>query len=207
MKYLCLFTYAILGLLALLSILTALKFKKNEQPWRIIAIYLLGSFAAQVIAYGYWEMKWNNLLILHIYSLFQFFAFSVFYWSATSNMTKKRLIASVSGGVFCLLIVNSIWNESLQDFNSLGIFISNGTIVVYAISHFFEVLGADEKSRRNLIVNSGILLFMSESLVIFLFGNFLKHVAQIDQAGLWYTHATTYIVFLLLIFWNHAKLN
>lgn len=207
MIYLWILTYVILTLLGILSVLTSLKFKKNDLPWKIIAVYLIGSFIAQGIAYGYWELKWNNLLILHIYSLFQFIAFSAFYYSAFAKKSNKRIILIVSSAVTSLLIVNSIWNESLEDFNSLGIFISNGTIVLYSVVYFFEILGAEISEKKYLIINAGILLFMCESLVIFLFGNFLKEVAQMDQAALWYTHASTYILFLILIFWNHAQLN
>lgn len=207
MKYLLLLNYITLAFLGILSILVALKFKKNELPWKIIAIYLIGSFITQSIAYIYWELNWNNLKILHIYSLFQFVAFSAFYLSTTHGRIKKRVIWITSGVICCLLIINSIWNESLQEFNSLGVFISNGTIIIYVVAHFFEVLGADLHTKKYLIINSGILLFISESLVIFLFGNLLKDVEMIDQAGLWYTHAITYLLFLILTLWNHVKLN
>ena len=195
MKYIPLFNLAILGLLAFLSILTLPKFKRNELPWKIISIYIVGSFIAQGVAHGYWEMKWNNLKILHIYSLFQFVAFSAFYRSITVRKTKRLLIMLFSSAISLFLVLNSIWFESLQDFNSLGVFISYGTIIVFAVSHFFEVLGADTSTKKYLIINSGILLFVSESLVIFLFGNFLKNIAQIYQTGLWYTHGATNILF------------
>ncbi len=207
MKYLMTFNIVTLVLLGTLSILMSLEFKKNELPRKVIAIYLIGSFIAQGIATIYWYFGLNNLTILHIYSLFQFIAFSAFFWSATENKTKQRWITVISGIVSCLLVINSIWNESLSDFNSMGIFISNGTIVAYSITYFFEILGANLDSKKYLIVNAGVLMFISESLVVFLFGNFLKEVALIDQAVLWYTHISTYIIFLLLIFWNHAKLK
>jgi hypothetical protein len=207
MKYLMTFNIVTLVLLGILSILTSLKFNKNELPWKIIAVYAIGSFICQGVATIYWKLNLNNLTILHIYSLFEFVAFSAFFWSTTQKTSKRKWIFIVSGIVSCLIIVNSIWNEPLRDFNSLGIFISNGTIVVYSVSYFFEVLGADVKTKKYLIVNAGILIFICESLVVFLFGNFLKEVALIDQAVLWYTHISTYIVFLLLILWNYAKLN
>ncbi|MDG1331152.1 MAG: hypothetical protein P8P74_02400 [Crocinitomicaceae bacterium] len=205
--HLLLFNFVTLALIAILGILTSLKFKKNELPWKIIALYLIGSFVTNVITYVFWEMKWNNLKILHIYSIFQFVSFSAFYWSTTRNRTKQLLILVFSGTITGLLILNSIWFESLQDFNSMGIFISNGTLIVYSVAYFFEVLGAEVNAKKFLIVNAGILVFISESLVVFLFGNFLKKVALIDQAVLWYTHISTYIIFLLLILWNHAKLD
>lgn len=207
MKYLMLFNFVTLTLLGILSVITFLKFEKNELPWKIIAVYLIGSFITQGIATVYWLLGLNNLTILHIYSLFQFIAFSAFYWSTTNKKVKKQLIVIVSGVVSCLLIVNSIWNEPLREFNSLGIFISNGTIMVYAVSYFFEVLSAEVSTKKHIIINSGILLFMCESLVVFLFGNFLKKIEPIDQAGLWYAHISTYIFFLILILWNYAKLN
>ncbi len=205
--HLLLFSFVTLALLGILSILTSLKFKENELPRKIIAFYLIGSFIAQGVSTIFWIFKLNNLTILHIYSLFQFVAFAAFYWSTTDKRAKKKLILISSGVVSCLLIINSIWNESLRDFNSIGIFVSNGTVIVFAVSYFFEVLSAESSVKKYFIINSGILLFTCESLVVFLFGNFLKKVALIDQVGLWYTHATTYFLFLILIFWNHAKLN
>lgn len=207
MKYLMLFNILTLVLLGVLSVLTSLKFKKNELPWKVIAVYVTGSFIAQGIATIYWYFGLNNLTILHVYSLFQFVALSTFFWSTSPKRTKKRLIAIISGIVSCLLVVNSIWNESLRDFNSMGIFISNGILIVYSVAYFFEVLGAEVNAKKYLIINAGILMFISESLVVFLFGNFLKKVALLDQAVLWYTHISTYIIFLLLILWNHAKLD
>ena len=202
-----LFNAATLILLGILCVLTSLKFKANELPWRVIAFYVIGSFIAQGISTIYWKLGLNNLKILHVYSLFQFIAFSIFYWSTTKKSVKRQIIYIVSGVVSSVLVINSIWNESIRDFNSLGIFISNGTIVVYAVAYFFEVLSADISAKKYLLINAGILIFMCESLVVFLFGNLLKEVALIDQAVLWYTHITTYIIFLILILWNHAKLN
>lgn len=205
--YILSFGLVTLIMLGFLSVITSLRFRKNELPWKIIALYVTGSFLAHGVSMLYWLYEENNLTILHIYSLFQFIAFSLFYWSLTKSPSKNKVILTLTVTISSLLIVNSIFNESLKDFNSIGVFISNGTIVAYAIAHFFEVLGADINSKKYLLINAGILLFISESLVLFLFGNLLKDVAQIDQAGLWYTHATTYIIFLLLIFWNHVKLN
>lgn len=201
------FNAVTLLLLGILSILTSLKFKKNELQWKVIAIYVVGSFISQGIATILWYFEMNNLTILHIYSLFEFMAFSAFFWSATESKLKKKWILTISGIVSCSLVIDSIWNESLQDFNSLGIFISNGTIIFYSITYFFELLGADTNERKYLVLNAGILIFICESLVIFLFGNFLKNIDIIEQAILWYTHITTYILFLSLILWNYVKLN
>lgn len=201
------FNLVTLVLLGALSILTSLKFNKNGLPWKIIAIYVIGSFISQGVATIYWKLNLNNLTILHIYSLFEFIAFSAFFWSLTSLVNKKKWIVIVSGVISCLLIANSIWNEPLRDFNSLGIFISNGTIIAYSIGYLFEVLRTDLNTKKYVLVNAGILIFICESLVVFLFGNFLKEVALIDQAVLWYTHISSYIIFLLLTLWNHVKLN
>jgi len=184
-----------------------MKFNKNELQWKVIAIYVVGSFISQSIATILWYFEMNNLTILHIYSLFEFMAFSAFFWSATESTLKKKWILTISGIVSCSLVIDSIWNESLQDFNSLGVFISNGTIIFYSITYFFELLGADTNERKYLVLNAGILIFICESLVIFLFGNFLKNIDIIEQAMLWYTHITTYILFLSLILWNYVKLN
>lgn len=205
--HLLLFAFVTLITLGILSVLTSVGFKKKELPWKIIALYLIGSFLAQGVSIAYWLLELNNLRVLHVYSLFQFIAFSAFFWSTTRTIFRRKIILTVTGIVAAFLVVNSIYNESLRDFNSIGIFISHGTIIVYSVAYFFEVLGAEISTKKHLIVNAGILLFTCESLVIFLFGNFLKKVELIDQVVLWYTHAVTYFLFLILIYWNHAKLN
>lgn len=206
-EYILSFGLVTLIMLGFLSVITSLRFNKSELPWKIIGLYLIGSFLAHGVSMSYWLCEKNNLTILHVYSLFQFIAFSAFYWSMTKRASKRKVILILTVTISSLLIINSIFNQSLKDFNSIGIFISNGTIGAYTIAHFFEVLGADFNSKKYLIINAGILLFISESMVIFLFGNLLKDVARIDQVGLWLTHASTYIIFLLLILWNHVKLN
>ncbi|NVK66119.1 MAG: hypothetical protein HWE22_16130 [Flavobacteriales bacterium] len=198
--------FVTLAALGILSTLTSLKFKNHELPWKIIALYVGGSFLAQGVSMLFWTFEMNNLTVLHVYSLFQFIAFSAFFWTTTQRRAKRQSILIITVVISILLIINSIWNESLRDFNSLGVFVSNGTIVVYSVLYFFEVLGSDSYTKNHLIVNAGILLFMCESLVVFLFGNYLKEVKFIDQIGLWLTHAITYFLFLILIYWNHVKL-
>lgn len=205
--HLFLIGFVTLAVLVILGLLTSLKFKENELPWKIISLYLAGSFIAQGVSMVFWTFEINNLTILHVYSLFQFIAFSAFYWTTTPRPAKRKSILVITIVISLLLVVNSIWNESLRDFNSLGVFISNGIIVAYSVLYFFEMLGAETHAKKHLFVNAGILLFMCESLVVFLFGNYLKEVAFIDQIGLWLTHAITYFLFLILIFWNHVKLE
>lgn len=181
-------------------------FNRIKLPMKFIALFVIGSFIIQIVSFIRWEIKANNLVWLHIYSIMQFVLLSLFYRSVLTSIKWKNLINVITVLVSIILILNSIYFEPLLSFNSRGVFISNSVLIVYSIAYFFQLLDSDAKTKNYQVLNSGVVLFTAESLVIFLFGNYLSEMEFVSQVGLWLTHSIVYMLLVLFIYielWRH----
>lgn len=193
-------------LLGTLGSIMIFLFKRIKLPLKIITIFVIGSFLIQLVSFISWELKANNLVWLHIYSVMQFVLLSLFFRAVLTKSWWRTVINVLTVLVSVTLILNSIYFEPLVSFNSRGVFISNSVLIVYSIAYFFQLLDSEAKTKNYQVLNSGVVLFTAESLVIFLFGNYLSEIQLVGQIGLWLTHSLVYMLLVLFIYielWRH----
>ncbi len=173
------------------------RFYKKPIAYQYFSWYLLISF---LISFSAWLLalyKINNLYLSHVYFISQFLLLSLFYHSLF-NKKQKRYVVAVILLIFIVLSFQYMINPQLFfHFNIFEIFITSLPIVVYAIIHLYNSLN---KTSNYLIINAGILIYITSSTLIFILGNFLA-IADMNSAvrNIYLINKVLYVVYLTLI--------
>lgn len=117
----------------------------------------------------------NNLPLLHLYTLVEFVLFTLLYkrmelFKSWINSTFWIYLISIS----ILIILNSIFIQSIFAYNSYAKALVQVLLIVYAVGYMFKLKEPGVESGALNLMNAAILLFYSGSLFVFMFGNILE---------------------------------
>ncbi len=184
-------------------LLFSLKFKQLNAPFRGLFYFLILNLLTEILAFTFTECEINNLPLLHVYTLGEFILFSFFYRSLSYKPTFfSRHFWLIIGIGSLLIIINSLFFQSIFGFNSTaktGVQIS---LIVYAVIYFYNLV-ADEhfaqlKSKSMRLVNSAVIIYYSGSLFIFMFSQISFGNEDIYKL-FWIFNSFLYITFHLII--------
>jgi hypothetical protein len=157
----------------------------------------------EILARVFMQLEYNNLPLLHIYTLGEFILFSYFYKSLLYKPAvfhKKYLYFIV--GCSLLIVFNSVFFQSIYEFNSYAKTFVQITIIGYAVLYFYNLIGNDTAapvaSKSLRIVNSAVIIYYSGSLFIFMYGKIALENAR-PYIVLWAFNSVLNIIFQLLI--------
>lgn len=157
-------------LLTINTILFAwLALKTKIKVYSILALYLATIFIIQ--NYGAWLAfkGTNNLFGTHYYFILQLLWLAYFYHEICKLTLQKKIIRySVFGCLIILTIQYSLNPELYYKFNELEVFLCSYLLIVYALFHFYNILGA---SRKLLLFNIGLFVYLFGSTMLFMVGN------------------------------------
>ena len=186
-------------------LLILLHFKKLSTPFRRLFYFLIFSFCIEittrVIFFTY--PGTNNLPLLHFYTLGEFILYSWFYHSLIKKAQKlKSWFWYFVIGVSAVIILNSLFIQSIYDFNSIAKTSVQIIIIGYAIMYFLNLTEdqplshSSEKSLR--LINSAILVYYSGSLFVFMCGQ-ISFIKGDIYLIFWTFNAILNVVFQILI--------
>ena len=182
----------------------------NNASWnqRMIFKLVVAALATEVIAYLFSVLTLgNNLFLSHIFILIEFTILTLIY--------KKELSSFVAPKFFNLLIVlfiiysifNSLFIETLTQFNGYARAISGLIIILFTLLYFYKVLKELKVQRLEkepmLWLSLGLLLYFSASLFIFIFGNYIQPSVKLSFT-FWGIHAIINIslcIFYAIALW------
>jgi len=179
------------------------KRKKLNTPFLRLFYFLIWNLIIEISAQAFMKFEYNNLPLLHLYTLGEFILFSYFYMSLLNKPVqfKKMLWYFIIVGSV-LVILNSIFFQSIYAFNTFAKTFVQITIIGYAVLYFYNLVENPNlsiaKSKSLRLVNSAILIYYSGSLFIFMCGKF----SLIDVEGFvvfWAFNAILNFIFQLLI--------
>jgi hypothetical protein len=175
---------------------------KLNSPFRFLFYYLIWNLLIEILAITFMKIGYNNLPLLHIYTLGEFVFFSYFYKSLIhkpSAFQKFFRHYIVVGSI--LIILNSIFFQSIYDFNTYSKSVVQITIIGFAVLYFYNLIEnkllTEEISKGLRLVNSAILIYYSGSLFIFMYGISLE--ANDHYIMMWTFNAILNLVFQMLI--------
>jgi hypothetical protein len=154
--------------------------KLTTKEFKIFTIYLVVVAIIDLICSYYAIQKWNNLFMSHFYFISQFVLLSIFYHVLLSKKQRifvKVLLFFVS---LMLLIYFSISPEKLKNFDLFEILITTIPIIVYTLMHIYNSLTIKQ---TYAYVNTGILLYVSLSTLVFFLGDFLSNSLEFEEVG------------------------
>ncbi len=178
-------------------ILYFIGFSRNGKAYRIFAIYLFLILSGEIIADIMLYNKYENISMSHFYFIVQFIFLSFFYIEILHLPIQKKIIKV---GLISIPIILSIqyvlYPELIFKFNIVEVFICSFSIIIYATFHFYNMLN---EKRQFYYINSGLLIYLFGSTIIFLSGNILIMKVTVLTNYLVYINVCLYIFYLLMI--------
>jgi hypothetical protein len=180
-------------------------YKKLDSPFRRLFYFLILNLVIEILASLFIEFGINNLPLLHIYTLAEFILFSYFYKSIIKKPSTFHTIYwyfIIGGSAF--IIFNSIFLQSIFDFNSIAKTFVQISIIAYAVIYFYHLVDdptlSPSTSKSLRLVNSAIITYYSGSLFIFMF-NGISLGDDGSNIIFWIFNSLLNIIFHLLIFY------
>jgi len=184
-------------------------FKKLEEPFRRLFYFLSWSLTIEILARVVLYFGSNNLPLLHLYTLGEFILLSFFYKSLLSRSAffQKSFWFLIVGGSL-LILINSLFFQSIYEFNPLAktsvqiIIIAFSILYFYTLNDSLVLYSTVEKSLR--LINSAVLLYYSGSLFIFMCNQIFFDNSDLYKI-FWTFNAVLNLIFQLLILWGLWK--
>jgi hypothetical protein len=185
-------------LLGINFILFAIKLnKKRPRSVYIFTFYLLVMIVIQFFTNYLSNIGQNNLYLSHYYFIFQFILLSLFYLEIINNSYQRKIIKIAIP--FCLVVLGIQYffnNDLYEKFNLLEIFITSFLIIIFSMFHFYNILN---EKKRYYYLNTGILLYLFGSTVLFMSGNLISRLDLALSNILWILNSLLYIVYQIFI--------
>lgn len=179
-------------------------YRKMPRAIQLLGFYLLANLLIQVGADFLWQRSMNNLPLLHLNTLLEFVFITLFFREVYIEQAwfKKYFNYWISVVAF-LLIVNSLFIESIYEFNSIAKTLVQVIIMTYVILYFFDAYGRVDFSQVEHqvigLICFAILLCYAGSLFVFMFSQFSWGSNREVYRGLWLINGGLTLVFQLLI--------
>lgn len=170
--------------------------KKKDVALLLLSLYLCTSAFIMIMVEIIANKGGNNLYLSHIYFISQFILLSLFY-KTLFNSKQSKIVTGTLLIVLVFLTVQYIKKPYLIDqFNLFEIFITSLPIIVYSIIHLYNSLS---KKGKFMFLNSGVLIYITTSTLIFILGNYLSGSYNNNITSIWLINKILYIVYLILI--------
>ncbi len=192
------YTGIILIFINALLYLIGYKHFKSVLAYKYFSWYLFISFLVSTSAFVLAKLEITNLFLSHFYFISQFLLLSLFY-SALFKKNQKKYVFIVILLVCVILAIQYALKPSLfYHFNLFEIFITSLPIVVYAIIHLYNSLS---NTNKFLKINSGVLIYITSSTLIFILGNYISYEAMNSDVkrNIYLINKILYVVYLTLI--------
>jgi hypothetical protein len=154
-------------------------YRRLNPALRLFSWFLFISGIIQAVSLVLWFMSVNNLPLLHIYVAAGFLALALFYNYLLRDFIDQRLMLFLIASFLCFTLLNSVYVQPVDTFNSYALTVESVVIIIFSISTL--MLGQHEVTRENQRpvfaslnwINSGLLIFYTSDILIFYFGDSL----------------------------------
>jgi hypothetical protein len=163
--------------------------------FKIFSYYLLTILIIQLTAKYLRSNNINNIYLSHYYFIGQFIFLSLFFKQLLKNTLQKKITTFGLFIVLITLVIYYILNPlNYYKFNIFEIIATSIPLIVY--SFFFFVQKIEDSNKKYIYIVSGFFLYITCSTLLFTTGNIAAEIKKM----IWYSNATLYIVYQVLIF-------
>ena len=190
-------------LLALISLMFCWKFDKVI---KYFAVYLIVGGCIEYLAFDFSERFGTNLFLLHIYTILEFILLSAFFKVVFDQLGSKFSTLKITIVIVLLCILNSIFIQPIEGFNSYASTLVGLIIIAYSIYTFYLLLEKNEINFRNIKwLVGGILIYQMTSFIVLASANFLQETTEGSDAILWLIRAI--VIFITKIVFGYVILK
>ncbi|RLJ79590.1 hypothetical protein BCL90_0295 [Pedobacter alluvionis] len=199
----------------LAGILAFVYFKKFDQRLFSFKLLLIFNSIIQISQLILSLFKHNNLFLLHIDVPIEFVLLTHFYYSFLKPYLDKRIFFVLVTVFVTLSIVNSIFLQHVNSFNTYALITKAIVLIILSIFAFIALL--DPRSGMNktpigktvTLINSGLFINLSSTLLIYYFSNFLIINVNKNMVNyIWvYNDLASVIMYscFIIAVWKHVK--
>ncbi|MCB0647290.1 MAG: hypothetical protein KDC49_11540 [Saprospiraceae bacterium] len=205
----------ILSALALISLLISLinvvlaflKWQEKTISGGIIFTYLIVAFGFEATSYVLAQEGINNLFLFHVYALSEVLLLS-FLFAKLPGAWDKPSENLLRWAVVLLILVNSIFIQKIDTFNSYGLTLSGLVVIFYCVRFFLKMIdmgiaGLEFHTQKWLV--SGIFLAQLVSLVVLFCSNFILSFERDIQLLVWISRSLFVLLSKLIIAYSLIK--
>jgi hypothetical protein len=205
------FWYAPWILLVPLSLSWA-RFRHHTPVMRVVCYFLSFHFISLVLGFILAKLRVNNLPMLHVYSVIEFFLLLWFFQLMLTGFLPKKFFIVLAALFLLLAIVNVVAIEGLFVFNTYVRSVEALLIIFLSVSWFVKTLsdpGTPQASNvPYFLIIGGLLVYFSGSLVLFSFETYITPQILSWRINIWSLHTLLAVVLYLLItaaLWKNRK--
>jgi len=206
-------TYYYQGLIVPLSILipitvAAIYYKYLCRAVHILLLYLLASGIINLTAII--QSSTNNHPLLHLYTIVEFVLLMIYFRRIDKGTSLQRLSNMLLVFFPLLCIINVLFFQSQYSFNTYVRPIEALIFIVYSLRFFIisaNIENEESWSSGSLNwINSGLLLYFSSSLFLFIFSNTISIRLSHDvKMVIWNIHDSFVLILYLLMAYGFSK--
>lgn len=199
----------------LAGLLALIYFKKFDIRLFSFKLFLLFNCLIQISQFVLSCLKQHNLFLLHIDVPVEFTLLAHFYYSLLKKYVDKKIFFTLISLFLLFCIVNSVFIQSVNSFNSYALIAEALFLIILSIFAFIVLLDPRSGMNKTLIgkvvtlINSGILVNFSTTLLIYYFSNFLiKNADKATVNYIWVYNDLASVVmyfFFIVAVWKHVK--
>lgn len=176
----------------------------NTKCWYIF-LYLCITTASNIASRILAANHTTNMPLLHVYTLVEMFLFSIFFIHAFPSRQIKFFIRILVALFSLFCIINFTFIQSIYQFNTYPRPIGAIIIIILSMLYWWKTGKSDDDERKwiditeNWII-SGILIYFSSTLLLFIFSNYLVDQFSIKaNKFIWNLHGAM-VIFMYLLF-------
>lgn len=188
---------------------------KYLRPDRKCLLVLMGvALVVQLIAIIFFQNKWNNHFLYHIYNPIEVLSFLYIYQLWLSGWWKKWVFKMLMGSYLIFAILNTAFSQPFNTNNSNAVLVGSIILIILAIVFFYRIL--DEMNIERIEkspqfwINTSILLYFSGSLLIIGLNPIIAEKSVELFKSVWIFHSSFNILHYILFaigLWIKPKLT
>jgi hypothetical protein len=182
-------------------LLALLNYSRLGEAFRTFAWFICVSAIVQCISLGLWFFSIHNLFLNHFFVPVGSVCIALFYNKLLSKFITSNVIWMVLALFLLTTLVNSVFIQPLNTFNSYALAIQCVLVVILSLATFLLLmnygnhLNGEVDTRYVNWINSGLFIYYASVLILFYFGDILiKSFSLQLNRYVWLLHSLFYII-------------
>jgi hypothetical protein len=118
-------------------------YKVLTRPFKFLLCFFVFAMLTEIQAEVLRQLDYNNLPGLHVYTVVEFFAFSMLiYWQTQKNSLRQLIAANLL--VLITIAIAIAWRQGLKDFNDPSRGYAAVSMMVYALGYLYYLFTIDD---------------------------------------------------------------
>lgn len=163
---------------ALPAIAGLIRYNRLQRVQQAAFILILLSILVEVAAHWIIRQDWNHFLVYHIFTILEFGLLTYIFAQGLVPFLKLNFFRGIVLFFLLFIISDMIWISGIAQFNSYSTAIEGLILIFLSLSWFYKTLQElkiKHLEREPLFwISTGILLYFSSNLFIFLFTNYVN---------------------------------